>query len=222
MTAEVAAAVNLVVRYRERDPPVLNGVDICVAHGERVAIMGPSGCGKSTLLAHLAGLRAPEAGEVRLCGRPLARLSLAESDRLRARTLGFVFQRACLLPYLNVRENIELAFEALPEVVDRERGPLVESIMMSIGLRQIAGRRAIDLSVGEAQRVAVARALVKSPPLLIADEPTGALDGDNVGAIADLLCSDSQRAVIVATHDERVAARCQRVLFLRAGVVSER
>jgi putative ABC transport system ATP-binding protein len=219
MNAPIAVAEQLLVRYRTQDPPVLNGIDLSVEKGEHLAIMGPSGCGKSTLLAHLAGLRRPEAGRVFLCGQELDRLTGADLDRLRARLLGFVFQRACLLPYLSVRENIALAFEPLQAPGADERKALVEAVMAPMGLTAISGRRAADLSVGEAQRVAVARALVKAPTLLIADEPTGALDGANVGTIADLLCGDSSRTVIIATHDERLAARCQRIIYLRSGIL---
>lgn len=209
------------VQYREQDAPVLVGVKLDVASGEKLAIMGPSGCGKSTLLVHLAGLRTAESGEITVCQQSLNKLTPAELDQLHARTLGFVFQRACLLPYLDVRENIELAFDALANNHNINKQQVVDSIIDSAGLRSVMHRRAAELSVGEAQRVAVARALVKSPPLLIADEPTGSLDGENVSAIAELLCSDKLRTVIIATHDERVAARCQRILHLRSGVLHE-
>ena len=222
MPEAIAAVEGLVVRYRSQDPPVLKGLDLSVARGERVAIMGPSGCGKSTLLAHMAGLRRPEAGEVRVEGRSLEGLSPGELDDLRSTTLGFVFQRSRLLPYLTVRENIEMAFETKAFADTSGTQVRVASIMDAMGLAAIARRKAGDLSVGEAQRVAVARALVKTPALVIADEPTGSLDGENVAAIAGLLCDDSDRAVIVATHDERVAGRCQRVLFLSDGVLHER
>jgi ABC-type lipoprotein export system ATPase subunit len=222
MPEAIATVEGLVVRYRSQDPAVLKNLDISVARGERVAIMGPSGCGKSTLLAHMAGLRLPEAGEVRLEGRSLEDLSPGELDDLRSTTLGFVFQRSRLLPYLTVRENIEMAFETKAFAATSGTQTRVESIMDAMGLTAIARRKAGDLSVGEAQRVAVARALVKAPALVIADEPTGSLDGENVAAIAELLCDDSERAVIVATHDERVAGRCQRVLVLSDGVLHER
>jgi ABC-type lipoprotein export system ATPase subunit len=210
----------LTVRYGPNQPPTLEGLDLTLRRGETVAIMGPSGSGKSTLLVHLVGLRPPEAGEVRIQGRALSPLHPGELERLRATTIGFVFQRAALLPFLTVRENVLLALEPLSK---KERGALrtrMEPLLEAMHLGALAHRRADVLSVGEAQRVAVARALIKDPPLLIADEPTGALDAANAAVVGELLLTHEEsrrRAVLVATHDERIAARCDRVLRLQEG-----
>jgi len=218
----VSAAVRLearklVVAYG-RGVRVLDGVDLALRPGESVAIVGPSGSGKSTLLAHLAGLRQPEGGEVRFEGRPLASQASSELDRFRASQLGFVFQRAALLPFLTVRENVCLGFGCLEPRARAESASRVGPLLERTGLAPLADRRADRLSVGEAQRVAVTRALVKNPPFVLADEPTGAVDADGAAAIVDLLLLDrSDRTVVIATHDPRVSARCDRVLAVREG-----
>ena len=205
------------MQYR-RGPRVLDGVDLVLRAGESVAIVGPSGSGKSTLLAHLAGLRRPDDGEVLFEGQPLASRDSSELDRFRADQLGFVFQRAALLPFLTVRENVSLAFGCLARRARNESASRVGPLLEWTGLAPLADRRADRLSVGEAQRVAVARALVKNPPLVLADEPTGSLDAEGAAAIVDLLLLDrSDRTVVIATHDTRVAARCERVLTVQGG-----
>src|SRR5262245_4641783 len=210
-------ARKLIVQYG-RGPRVLDGVDLVLRAGESVASVGPSGSGKSTLLAHLAGLREPEGGEVRFEDRPLASRASSELDRFRADHLGFVFQRAALLPFLTVRENVCLAFGCLEPPARSESASRVGPLLEWTGLAPLADRRADRLSVGEAQRVAVARALVKNPPLVLADEPTGSLDPEGAAAIVDLLLLDrSDRTVVIATHDTRVAARCERALALHEG-----
>jgi putative ABC transport system ATP-binding protein len=215
-------ARQLVVEYA-RGRRVLDGVDLVLRPGESVAIVGPSGSGKSTLLAHLAGLRRPDGGEVRFEGRPLTSLASRELDRFRAGQLGFVFQRAALLPFLTVRENVCLALGCLGPRAPGESASRVGLLLESMGLAPLADRRADRLSVGEAQRVAVARALVKDPPLVLADEPTGSIDAAGAAAIVDLLLlhrADRHRAdrtVVIATHDARVSARCERVLTVQGG-----
>ena len=197
---------------------VLDGVDLVLRAGESVSIVGPSGSGKSTLLAHLAGLRRPDGGEVCFEGRPLAARASGELDRFRADRVGFVFQRAALLPFLTVRENVALALACLDPSARGAGAARVGRLLEWTGLAALADRRADRLSVGEAQRVAVARALVKDPPLVLADEPTGALDAAGAAAIVDLLlCDRGGRTVVIATHDARVSARCERVLAVEQG-----
>lgn len=217
-------AEGLCVRYRYQDPPVLRELAMTVAAGEVVAIMGPSGCGKSSLLTHLAGLRRPEAGLIHLSEQALHDLSAGELDALRAKQLGFVFQQAYLLPYLTVQENILLALEPLDEAAATEGKARLPAMLSELQLSELSKRKAGELSVGQAQRVAVIRALIKNPPIVFADEPTGALDGDNVMAITRLLTAsndenDTQRTAIIATHDERVASQCDRVVKLSAGQI---
>lgn len=210
-------ARRLVVDYA-RGRRVLDGVDLVLRPGESVAIVGPSGSGKSTLLAHLAGLRRPDGGEVLFEGRSFAARASSELDRFRAGQLGFVFQRAALLPFLTVRENVCLALACLGPRARDEHASRVARLLEWTGLLSLADRRADRLSVGEAQRVAVARALVKNPPLVLADEPTGSVDAAAAEVLVDLLLRDrSDRAVVIATHDARVSARCERVLAVREG-----
>jgi putative ABC transport system ATP-binding protein len=213
----VLEARKLVVEYA-RGRRVLDGVDLALQPGESVAIVGPSGSGKSTLLAHLAALRRPDGGEVVFDGHVLASRPSGELDRFRAHHVGFVFQRAALLPFLSVRENVCLALECLDAADRGDRASRIGELLERTGLAEMADRRADRLSVGEAQRVAVARALVKSPPLVLADEPTGSLDEAAADTIVDLLLRDrSDRTVVIATHDTRVSGRCGRVLRMQAG-----
>jgi ABC-type lipoprotein export system ATPase subunit len=210
-------ARQLVVEYA-RGRRVLDGVDLALRPGESIAIVGPSGSGKSTLLAHLAGLRRPDGGEVVFDGRALASQPSAELDRLRAHHVGFVFQRAALLPFLTVRENVCLALECLDAAQRGDRASRVGALLERTGLAGMTDRRADRLSVGEAQRVAVARALVKDPPLVLADEPTGSLDAAAADAVVDLLLRDRlDRTVVIATHDPRVSSRCGRALRIERG-----
>jgi putative ABC transport system ATP-binding protein len=207
----------LVVEYA-RGRRVLDGVDLVLQPAESVAIVGPSGSGKSTLLAHLAALRRPDGGEVVFEGRALASRSSGELDRFRARHVGFVFQRAALLPFLTVRENVSLALDCLDPDECGDRASRVGALLEQTGLAELADRRADRLSVGEAQRAAVARALVKDPPLVLADEPTGSVDEAAADLIVDLLlCGRSDRTVLIATHDTRVSNRCGRVLSIKNG-----
>jgi putative ABC transport system ATP-binding protein len=210
-------ARKLTVEYA-RGRKVLDGVDLVLRLGESAAIVGPSGSGKSTLLAHLAGLRRPDGGEVVFDGHALASQPSAALDRLRAHHIGFVFQRAALLPFLTVRENVCLALECLDAAQHADRASRVGELLERTGLAELTDRRADRLSVGEAQRVAVARALVKSPPLVLADEPTGSLDAAAAEVVVDLLLRDRfERTVVIATHDTRVSARCERVLRIEGG-----
>jgi putative ABC transport system ATP-binding protein len=212
----VIEARKLVVEYT-RGQRVLDGVDLALHRGESVAIVGPSGSGKSTVLAHLAALRGPDGGEVVFEGRALASRSSGDLDRFRARHVGFVFQRAALLPFLTVRENVRLGLECLDPDERGARASRVGELLDQTGMAHLADRRADRLSVGEAQRVAVARALVKNPPLVLADEPTGSVDEAAARLVVDLLLSDRARTILIATHDTRVSARCGRVLTLAGG-----
>jgi lipoprotein-releasing system ATP-binding protein len=202
---------------------VLRGAAFVVAPGEMLAIVGASGSGKSTLLHILGGLEAADAGEVKFGEFSLTRAGVAELTRFREREVGFVFQSHHLLPDLTAAENV-----ALPLFINRQ--PRAESMrrateaLKETGLSERATHNVGQLSGGEQQRVAVARALVKQPRLVLADEPTGNLDathGDEIGAMLANYCRAQSAAVIVATHNERLARLCDRALLLQDGRLVE-
>jgi putative ABC transport system ATP-binding protein len=196
----------------------LSEVSLGVEVGEFVAVMGPSGSGKSTLLNLAGGLDRPTAGRVLLAGTDLAGMGAAESALLRRRTVGFVFQDANLLPTLTVVENVALPLELdglRPRAALARAGELLETL----GLAALAERLPQTMSGGEQQRVAIARAVIGGRSLLLADEPTGALDsltGEMVVRLLHQQCALG-RAVIMVTHDTRLAGWADRVVYLRDG-----
>ncbi|HEV2765825.1 MAG TPA: ABC transporter ATP-binding protein [Pyrinomonadaceae bacterium] len=212
------------LRKSFRDPAgnvleVLRGVSFELDAGETLAVVGASGAGKSTLLHLLGGLEAADSGRVRLAGRDVTRLSGREAARLRKTEVGFVFQSHHLLPDLSASENV-----ALPLLVARVRRAEAEAraaeLIEHVGLRERAAHRVGELSGGEQQRVAVARALVTRPRLVLADEPTGNLDartGEEVAALLLASARERRSAVLVATHNEQLARSCDHVVVLRDG-----
>ncbi len=202
---------------------VLRGVDLSLAPGERAALLGPSGCGKTTLL-HLAGaLDRPDAGRVRVGELDLGALPERSLDRFRRRSLGLVLQDGGLLPTLTVLENLLLPLE-----LAGRRGPAARAaaraLLRRLELEEAANRYPDALSGGERQRLAVARAVIHGPGLVLADEPTGSLDGERrreVLAVLGDLAAERGATVLVATHDPEVAAWAKRVLRLREGRLEE-
>ena len=198
---------------------LFEGVDLDVARGEWVAIVGESGCGKSTLLNVLAGLDRPDRGEVTLDERAI---DYADDDALalwRRRHVGFVFQAFHLLPYLDIRGNVELPL-ALLGVARDERTRRAREALAAVGLAGFEARRPGTLSGGEMQRTAIARALVHGPSLLLADEPTGNLDAGNAQLVLECLAQAVKRtgaAAVMVTHSGVAAAAADRVLRLRDG-----
>ena len=201
----------------------LSGVTLRIAAGELIAVMGASGSGKSTLLAILGCLDRPTSGEYRLGGQRVADLDDPALSRLRNRTIGFVFQSFHLIPELTVLENVEtpLLYGDVPAAEWRARAG---RCLDRVGLGHRVDHRPSELSGGEAQRAAIARALVTEPWLLLADEPTGNLDSATGEEIADLITglSDQGRTVVLVTHNEGLAARARRVVRLKDGrIVSD-
>ena len=197
---------------------ILRGVSFELGRGEMVALMGPSGSGKSTLLGIVSGLDSPTAGEVILDGDDIGALSERHLSSLRARKVGMVFQSYNLIPTLTALENVQL-----PLYVPGRNGHDPEratQLLSDVGLGHRLGHRPSQLSGGEQQRVAVARALVSDPPLLVADEPTGNLDTETGAALLSLLLDLQRRhgtTILVATHNDDVAHLADRVLRMRDG-----
>ncbi|MEF8859031.1 MAG: ABC transporter ATP-binding protein [Halolamina sp.] len=197
----------------------LDGVSVSVAQGELVGIAGPSGSGKSTLLHLLAALDTPTSGRVEIRGTDTAGLSARERSTLRRDHIGIVFQRFHLLSSLTAQQNVALPLIELG-VGTGERRDRAELLLQQVGLGDRLDHRPGELSGGEQQRVAVARALAGKPDLLIADEPTGELDSKAGARVLDLLEELSEkRAVVVASHDQAALERVDRVIRLRDGTV---
>jgi putative ABC transport system ATP-binding protein len=197
----------------------VDAVDLEIDAGSFVAVEGPSGSGKTTLLGLLAGLEAPDAGEVIVLGHDLSRLSAAERARLRQRRIGIVFQSFGLIASLRAGENVALPL-ALAGVPDRERGERARAALDEVGLATAFGARIDELSGGERQRVGVARALVIEPAVILADEPTGSLDEENASGVLQLLTDAVRRrgaSLVLVTHDPASAASADRHYRMRDG-----
>jgi predicted ABC-type transport system involved in lysophospholipase L1 biosynthesis ATPase subunit len=206
-----------------RELEVLRGIDVRVRRGEALVIVGASGAGKSTLLHLLGGLDAPSAGDVSLDGASLFEMSKAARTKLRNERIGFVFQSYNLLPELDALENVCMPALLQPRSRDgvAERGA---QLLKAVGLGERLEHRPAELSGGEQQRVAVARALMNRPSLLLADEPTGNLDSKTGEGILDLLWrlrEESGTTLVMVTHDEHVATRGERVLEIADGRILE-
>jgi putative ABC transport system ATP-binding protein len=209
--------------YNSEDAPVhaLNGVSLTVGEGEFVALMGPSGSGKSTLLTVLGGMNSPSAGHVLIDGIDVYALSPEKQADFRHEYIGFVFQQLQLLPYLTALENVLLALAISPmhraEKVSRAREALAR-----VGLSGKERRLPYQLSGGEQGRVAVARAVVNQPPLLLADEPTGNLDRATGAQVLDLLreLNRSGQTVVMVTHDAQAAASAERTVNILDGQIA--
>ena len=212
-TATDADAVlldNVSFAYPGAERRLLDGVDLRVDAGELVAVLGPSGVGKSTLLNLVAGLVIPAAGRVEVLGTEVARLDESAAARWRRRSLGFVFQQFHLLPHLTVAENVALPLALNGEVWSRED---LVAFLDRLGMGRHADAYPRHLSGGEAQRAAIARALVHRPRLVLADELTGNLDEETAGAVLDVLVeavTSAGAATLVVTHAPEVAARAHR------------
>lgn len=204
---------------------VLNGASLCVDKGEAVAVVGASGAGKSTFLHILGGLDRPDKGIVKVQGHDIYSLSNGKRTRIRSSQVGFVFQSYHLLPEMDVLENVTLpaiarrSFLSSTSHIKHKGMELLEQV----GLAERANHRPMELSGGEQQRAALARALMNDPQLVLADEPTGNLDettGNQVLSHLFVLTKQRAHTLVLVTHNEKIAAACDRVLLLEDGILS--
>lgn len=202
--------------------PVLHGIDLEIEDGEFVAIMGPSGSGKSTLMNIIGFLDHSTEGSYELNGEEINAVKENTLAKLRNEHIGFVFQQFFLLPRLNAQKNVEtpLSYANVPK---KERAERAKKMLEKVGLADRMTHLPNELSGGQKQRVAIARALVNNPTIILADEPTGALDSKTSAQIMDLLVelNDEGKTVIIVTHEEEIAAYADRVITLKDGVVTE-
>jgi putative ABC transport system ATP-binding protein len=214
---------NIVKSYPmgKRELTVLQGVNLNIDKGEMVAIMGPSGSGKSTLLNLIGLLDKPTSGSYLLEGKEVSHLSGRELSRVRGQKIGFIFQSFNLLPFLSAIDNVELG----QEYAGKEDRQAAKEALVKVGLEDRIHHRPTELSGGEQQRVAVARALAKNPPIILADEPTGNLDSRSSKEIMVTLSklhTEQNITLIMITHDPNIARYCQRIIHIEDGqVVSE-
>ncbi|HUN35482.1 MAG TPA: ABC transporter ATP-binding protein [Trebonia sp.] len=207
----------------EAEVHALHEVSLAALAGEMVAVMGPSGSGKSTLLTIAGTLEDPTTGEVLVAGQPVRAMSKRAKAQLRRRTIGYVFQDFNLLPGLTAAENVSLPLE-LDGTSARKARIAALKALDGLGLGNRAGHFPDQLSGGERQRVAIARAMVGERRLLLADEPSGALDSANGEAVMRLLhgaCKNGGMAAIVVTHDAQLASWADRVVFIRDGHIAD-
>jgi putative ABC transport system ATP-binding protein len=201
----------------------LRGVDMTMREGEFVALMGPSGCGKSTLLHLAGGLLTPSAGKILVDGINLVELKDHERTELRRRKIGYIFQRFNLFPSLTVRQNLELARKIHGNGSFGREESL--EILSALGLKDKMGQKPVELSGGEQQRLALARALINKPALILADEPTGSLDSANSQLVLKMFREMNQRfnqSIIMITHDSEAASMAGRIVEMRDGRIVNR
>ncbi|HWH45516.1 MAG TPA: ABC transporter ATP-binding protein [Thermoleophilaceae bacterium] len=218
MSAVAARELRKIYLQGETEVHALRGVDMTVEAGEFVAIMGPSGSGKSTLLHLVGALDTPTAGELEIAGVPLSGLGEAELTEIRRDRIGFVFQFFNLLPTLTAAENV-----GLPALIAGERpSGRARELLGVVGLADRADHLPSQLSGGEQQRISIARALLREPELVLADEPTGNLDSASGEIVLDLLrrLADDGQTVVMVTHDDGAAARADRIVRLHDGLVA--
>lgn len=207
---------------KEKDKSyVLNGVDVSIAEGEFTAVMGPSGCGKTTLLFALSGMDEIDSGSVRFADAEISSLNENQLADLRRTRMGFVFQQPTMLANLNLLDNIILPsmqgnHKSSGEIVSK-----AEALMAKTGIRDLCDRDITEVSGGQLQRAGICRALMSTPDILFADEPTGALNSKSAEEIMDLFSEINKEgtAVFLVTHDAKIAARADRVIFMKDGSV---
>jgi len=223
-TAEIlvsAKDVTKVYSTGKLEARALRGVDLEIREGDFAAIVGPSGSGKTTLLNLIGALDSVTGGELVVLGRDVSKMSRRQRADLRLRSLGFVFQAYNLVPVLSARENVEFVLEL--QGVGGERSVRARQVLSDVGLAEFADRRPLEMSGGQQQRVAVARAVASRPKLVLADEPTANLDGENAETLLKMmrkLNDEDNITFLFSTHDPRVVAHARRVVTLVDGRVA--
>ncbi|MGB1589027.1 MAG: ABC transporter ATP-binding protein [Candidatus Poseidoniaceae archaeon] len=198
----------------------VRGINLSIQQGDMIAIMGPSGCGKTTLLNVLSGIDEPSAGQVMISGNPLFGISDDDRTNIRAREMGFIFQKFHLLDVMTAVENVEVPLLLMGKSPTDARDK-AQQALEKVGLRDRSKHRPSELSGGQQQRVSIARAIVHSPSVILCDEPTGNLDSETSNQVMDLLeeINQSGTTVVIVTHDEEIAKRCSRTIRLRDGII---
>jgi putative ABC transport system ATP-binding protein len=202
----------------KRELQVLRGVDLNIERGEMVAIMGPSGSGKSTLLNLIGLLDRPTTGSYMLDGREVSRLNAVDLAKVRGQKIGFIFQTFNLLPYLSALRNVELG-QKYAGTID---AAVAKQALARVGLAERVRHRPGELSGGEQQRVAVARAVAKIPPIILADEPTGNLDSQSSREVMEILSGlsiEQKMTLVMVTHDSNIARYCHRIVHIQDGQI---
>lgn len=213
-----------VYRVGKVDVPALRGVDLDVAPGEFLSIVGPSGSGKSTLFHVIGGLTPPTTGDVRVGGVDVSRVSDAHRTRLRKTTVSFVFQKFNLLPNLTARDNIAIA-RHISGTQRNGADPDFQQVLEMLGIAHRLDHRPSELSGGEQQRIAIARAIANRPAILLADEPTGNLDSENSASVLKILRDLNSRlgqTILMITHNPEAAAYGHHIVHMRDGRIIER
>lgn len=217
-----AQNIEKVYRSGKVEAPALRGASLDIREGDFAALVGPSGSGKTTFLNLIGALDTPTNGDLQVLGRDLSELSKQARADLRLHELGFVFQAYNLVPVLTAQENVEFVLEL--QGMGSERRRRAKEVLDQLGLADFAHRRPNELSGGQQQRVAVARAVASKPKLVLADEPTANLDGENAGILLDLMLDLNQHhniTFLFSTHDPRVVAHARRVITLVDGRVAK-
>lgn len=221
MTILQAQDITKTYRIGEREISVLRGISLTIEPGEFVALIGSSGSGKSTLLSLLSGLDSPTSGRIHIHGRDITDLSEDDLAPIRNETIGFIFQSFHLVPSLSALENVTFPAELQG---DRQAYQKAETLLKRVGIWERKDNFPHQLSGGEKQRVAICRALINSPQIIFADEPTGNLDSKNGRAILDLLLalqSEHQTTLVLVTHDPQIANMADRIIQLKDGLIQK-
>lgn len=199
---------------------VLKDTNVEINSSEFVAIVGPSGSGKSTFLTIAGGLQTPTSGEVYINGQELSVLSEKEREKLRLNEVGFILQASNLVPFLKVNDQ----FNLFDRIMKDDRSDYRDELLEQLGIKELSNKYPEDLSGGEQQRVAIAKALYNDPTILLADEPTASLDTERALEVVDILAKEAKeqdKAIIMVTHDKRLLDKCDRVLEMKDGELNE-